>query len=33
MGALLFGAALLALRSRLRLEYVWGSADRFDQSP
>ena len=30
MSALLFGAALLALRSGLRLEYIGDSAVRFD---
>ena len=33
MSALLFEAALLALRSGLRLEYSWDSAARFDLSP
>ena len=33
VSALLFGAALLALRSRLRLQYILDSAVRFDLSP
>ena len=33
MSALLFGAALLALLSGLRLEYIWDSAVPFDLSP
>ena len=33
VSALLFGAALLALRSGLRFAYIWDSAVRFDLSP
>ena len=33
MGALLFGDAVVAFQSGLRVEYVWDSAVLFDLSP